>query len=105
MPIRSAGVLMAIAVLLPSVVGAADSERYPVKPVRLIFAYAAGGGTDVVGRVIAQKLGEGLGRNVIVDNRPGANVSGSSPEEFGEFMHRETVKWGRVVKLSRMKAD
>jgi tripartite-type tricarboxylate transporter receptor subunit TctC len=41
--------------------------------VRLIIAYAAGGGTDTVGRVFAQKLSEGLGRQVIVDNRPGAN--------------------------------
>ncbi len=40
---------------------------------RLIIAYAAGGGTDTVGRVFAQKLTEGLGRQVIVDNRPGAN--------------------------------
>jgi tripartite-type tricarboxylate transporter receptor subunit TctC len=46
---------------------------YPAKPVRLIIAYAAGGGTDTVGRVFAQKLTEGLGRQVIVDNRPGAN--------------------------------
>jgi len=52
---------------------AADSPQYPVKPVRLIIAYAAGGGTDTVGRVFAQKLTEGLGRQVIVDNRPGAN--------------------------------
>jgi tripartite-type tricarboxylate transporter receptor subunit TctC len=51
---------------------AADSP-YPVKPVRLIIAYAAGGGTDTVGRVFAQKLTDGLGRQVIVDNRPGAN--------------------------------
>jgi tripartite-type tricarboxylate transporter receptor subunit TctC len=52
---------------------AADSPAYPVKPVRLIIAYAAGGGTDTVGRVFAQKLTDGLGRQVIVDNRPGAN--------------------------------
>jgi tripartite-type tricarboxylate transporter receptor subunit TctC len=52
---------------------AADAQQYPVKPVRLIIAYAAGGGTDTVGRVFAQKLSEGLGRQVIVDNRPGAN--------------------------------
>ncbi|MGZ5120063.1 MAG: Bug family tripartite tricarboxylate transporter substrate binding protein, partial [Burkholderiales bacterium] len=35
----------------------------------------------------------------------GAEVAGTSPEEFGDFMRRETVKWGRVVKLSGMKAD
>ena len=52
---------------------AADAQLYPAKAVRLIIAYAAGGGTDTVGRVFAQKLTEGLGRQVIVDNRPGAN--------------------------------
>ena len=51
---------------------AADAQLYPAKAVRLIIAYAAGGGTDTVGRVFAQKLTEGLGRQVIVDNRPGA---------------------------------
>lgn len=49
------------------------AQPYPAKSIRLIIGYAAGGGTDTVGRVIAQKLSEGLGRQVIVDNRPGAN--------------------------------
>lgn len=48
------------------------AQAYPAKPVRLIIAYAAGGGTDIVGRAIAQRLSEGLGRQVIVDNRSGA---------------------------------
>ena len=52
---------------------AADASQYPLKAVRLIVAYAAGGGTDTVGRVFAQKLSEGLGKQVFVDNRPGAN--------------------------------
>jgi tripartite-type tricarboxylate transporter receptor subunit TctC len=49
----------------------AQAQQYPVKPVRLLVAYAAGGGTDIVARVFAQKLGAGLGRQVVVDNRPG----------------------------------
>jgi tripartite-type tricarboxylate transporter receptor subunit TctC len=35
----------------------------------------------------------------------GAEAAGTSPEEFGDFIRRETIKWGRVVKLSGMKAD
>jgi tripartite-type tricarboxylate transporter receptor subunit TctC len=70
----SGGVVLAAAVAMTmSCAHAADAQQYPVKPVRLIIAYAAGGGTDTVGRVFAQKLSEGLGRQVIVDNRPGAN--------------------------------
>jgi len=70
---KSAGALLAIAALTPAPAAVADSDGYPAKPLRLIIAYAAGGGTDIVGRVFAQKLSEGLGRQVIVDNRPGAN--------------------------------
>ena len=71
---KASSALLAAAVAMTlSCAHAADAQQYPVKPVRLIIAYAAGGGTDTVGRVFAQKLSEGLGRQVIVDNRPGAN--------------------------------
>jgi tripartite-type tricarboxylate transporter receptor subunit TctC len=52
---------------------AAAQEKYPTHPVRLIVGFAAGSSSDVTGRLIAQKLGEMLGQNVIVENRPGAS--------------------------------
>src|SRR5687767_409170 len=52
--------------------GAAFAQTYPAKPLRLIVADAAGGAPDQLGRVLAQKLSESLGQQVIVDNRPGA---------------------------------
>ncbi|MEO8144849.1 MAG: tripartite tricarboxylate transporter substrate binding protein [Betaproteobacteria bacterium] len=50
----------------------ASAQGYPAKPVRLIVADAAGGAPDQLGRILAQKLSESLGQQMIVDNRPGA---------------------------------
>ena len=50
----------------------AGAQQYPTRPVRLIVPQSAGGSTDVVARVIAQRMTETLRQNVIVDNRPGA---------------------------------
>ena len=50
----------------------ASAQTYPTRPVRLIVPQSAGGSTDVIARVVAQKMAEGLRQTVIVDNRPGA---------------------------------
>jgi tripartite-type tricarboxylate transporter receptor subunit TctC len=58
---------------LLAVYGAASlAQPYPAKPVRFIVPFPAGGGADIVARAIAQKLGESLGQQVVVDNRTGA---------------------------------
>lgn len=50
-------------------------QSYPTKPVRFIIPFAPGGGADLVGRLLGQKLTEFWGHHVIVDNRPGAGAS------------------------------
>ena len=53
---------------------------WPNHSIRMIIPFGAGGGTDVIGRLLAQKLTEGLGQTVIVENRPGAGGSLGSAE-------------------------
>jgi tripartite-type tricarboxylate transporter receptor subunit TctC len=49
-----------------------DAATYPNRPIRIIVGFAAGGGNDLFARLVAQKLGEYIGQNVIVENKPGA---------------------------------
>ena len=55
-------------------IGAAAAQSYPNKPIRFIVPYPAGGGTDIVARMIAPKMAQALGQPVVVDNRPGAST-------------------------------
>ena len=52
---------------------AAENASYPSRPLRLIVPWVAGGGTDIVARIIAPKMIDALGQQVVIDNRPGAN--------------------------------
>ncbi len=61
-----------VGVLLACTAAVAQAQSWPVKPVRMILAFPPGGPTDIVSRVLAQKLGEQLGQQVLVDNKPGA---------------------------------
>jgi tripartite-type tricarboxylate transporter receptor subunit TctC len=51
-----------------------QAQSYPNRPIRLISPFAAGGGNDVLARVVAAKLGDRLGVSVVVENRPGAGA-------------------------------
>ena len=61
------------ACLLAALAGGAPAQDYPAKPIRLIVPFATGGVTDTSARVMADKLSQRLGQNMIVENRPGGS--------------------------------
>ncbi len=92
---RFARLLAAAVALSPALapVSAACAQSYPVKPVRIIVPFAPGGATDIVTRILGQKLNEMWGQTVVVDNRAGAggNIGGelaakSLPDGYTLFM-------------------
>lgn len=84
---------LALCALCVPVAQAATAENYPARPIRIVVPTGAGGITDILARIVGQRLGEGLGQPVIVDNRPGASgivgsdiVAKSTPDGYTLLM-------------------
>lgn len=99
--LRIAGVIAALSIC-------AFAQAYPDKPVRLIVPYAPGGGTDVLARMIAQRLTDAFGKSVVVDNRAGVDgivgaeiAARSAPDGYTLFLvsssHAINVALGRKL--------
>jgi tripartite-type tricarboxylate transporter receptor subunit TctC len=95
--------------LLLLCVGGAWAQPYPAKPVRMLVGFSAGSTTDLIGRVLAQRMGEGLGSPVVVDNRPGAGaniaaelVAKAPPDGYSMLMANAGIATGATayVKLN-----
>jgi tripartite-type tricarboxylate transporter receptor subunit TctC len=89
--------------------GLAVAQGFPAKPVRVVVGFSAGSTTDLIGRVLAIKMGDGLGHPVVVDNRPGAGgniaaelVAKSPPDGYTVLLANAGIATGATayVKLN-----
>ncbi len=64
--------LIVLLIAAAAILSAAQAQTFPAKPMRLVLPFPPGGPTDLLGRALAQKLGEQMGQTMVADNRPGA---------------------------------
>jgi len=91
-------VALAIALMLGLIGQAGAQSNYPSRPIKMLVGFAAGGGTDVAARIVAQKMSELLGQSVVVDNVPGASgmiaaqdVAKADPDGYTLMMGSQTT--------------
>src|SRR3989440_8819293 len=82
-------ILVCVECCLGLIATTAQPQSYPFKPIKVIVPAAAGGGTDITARLVAQKMAERFGQAVVVENRPGGNevigvdaVAKSAPDGY-----------------------
>ena len=93
-----ASLRIGLALLLLATTAVAFAQSYPAKPVKIIVPYAAGGGTDTVARLLADRLRAWLGQPVIIENRGGAGtrigsdaVAKATPDGYTLLMHTDML--------------
>jgi tripartite-type tricarboxylate transporter receptor subunit TctC len=100
----------AVALLAMLVCSVVVAQGYPQRPIRMVVGLPPGGTTDIMARVVSAKLSERLGKQVVVDNRPGANgiigitlVVNSQPDGYTLIM--AAGSWGTLGSLYKLPFD
>src|SRR5258706_9756189 len=95
---------LAVAVLLLLAAGAAPAQPFPSKPIRVIVPFPAGATTDIVARLVAQRMSETIGQPVVVENRAGAAgtiaadaVAKAAPDGYTLLIHNVTFPMASVA--------
>src|SRR5436189_1703085 len=90
--------------ILPWVCGVACAQPFPSKPIRIIVPFPAGGTTDIVARLVGQRLQETMGQPVLIENQGGAGgtigaatVAKSAPDGYTLLMHNVTFPMASVA--------
>ena len=111
-PLRRHALALAAALACAALTAGAQAQTYPEKPIRMVIPFAAGGPSDVVGRVVGQKLSDVLKQPVVVENRVGATggigaemVAKSAPDGYTLFMSSSSVMAANPVLNTKIPYD
>jgi len=96
--------MRAFVLLLGLACGAAFAQSFPSKPIRVVVPFPAGGTTDIVARLVGQKMSENLGQPVLVENKGGAggtigaaDIAKSAPDGYSLLIHNVTFPMASVA--------
>src|SRR3982750_2794754 len=109
---KTAVLLAAAAVFAFSVARPVWAQNYPVRPVRILIAQAPGSTTDIVSRILGNKLGESLGQPMVIDARPGAGgtlgtelAAHAAPDGYTLFMANNSTHGSNPALYAKLSYD
>lgn len=90
----------------------ASAQSYPNRPIKLLIPFTAGGGTDLLGRILAQKISESMGQPIVVENKPGGNtliateaVARATPDGYTLILQTNNLVANPTMYQGRMRFD
>jgi tripartite-type tricarboxylate transporter receptor subunit TctC len=99
--------------VIASAISVVGAQVYPTRPVTIVVPFAAGGGNDILARLLAQHMGSALGQQFVIENRAGAGgtigaraVAKATPDGYTLIdMEQEEAKWGALVRRLGIRSE